>query len=205
MKNNILILLCSLPLLINAQQFRYGAHISPAMNWWDIEGDLYVSTGSQFGVQVGFIADLTLGKSERFAITSGLSYDLTAGGFEENKESNDIKSWDFGVSYLDVPFTIRLRSDQLNNSFLYAQYGVNFGFAIASKANGESLPYKGLEYEKQLTSLTMGFGLERIISDDKYLLFGVYFQNGITNVLIDKANDDNMYPQQIGLRFGLLL
>jgi hypothetical protein len=32
----------------------------------------------------------------------------------------------------------------------------------------------------------------------------LFFQNGTKNMIITNANDDNMFPQQLGLRAGIL-
>jgi len=206
----LLISISAVCLSCYAQQFRYGAHVSPAIGWWRIEGDLYQSVGTKFGVQAGAIIDLTLGSSERFALTSGLNWNMAPGGFEEanpNTNNNAVKEWNFGVHSLDVPITVRLRSDQLNKSVLYVQYGITLGFTLASSITNEGGKQAGtgFDYESMNPSLTMGAGIEQSLSEDKALIIGIFFQNGIRNVVIDNANDDNMFPQQVGLKAGILL
>src|SRR5262245_61584250 len=80
MKKLFLILLCSISLAANAQQFRYGFHISPVVNLWNLEGDLYDRYGPQSGIQYGILLDQTFGRREHIAITGGITLDYTQGG-----------------------------------------------------------------------------------------------------------------------------
>ena len=209
MKNFFVIIVCLISLTLNAQQFRYGAHISPAIGFWKIEGDLYIPTGTKFGLQTGLIVEQTLGKAERFAITSGLNINISKGGFRTanaNPDNTNVKEWFFNTKSLDVPLTMRLRSDKLNKTILFVQYGVNLGFTLSNEITNDTGKQAGTAfgYENLNTSLIMGAGIEYSITEKMSLLINAFFQNGIVNVLIDDANDDNMFPQQVGLRAGVL-
>ncbi|MEZ5012790.1 MAG: outer membrane beta-barrel protein [Chitinophagales bacterium] len=190
-----------------AQSFRYGPAIAPAIGFWKVDGDLYVANGARFGFQAGIMAEQTIGSAERFAFTTGLNWNTNPGGFETVATGNQAKAWQFKVHSLDIPLTFRLRSDELGSNVLYAQYGMTLGFTVASKISrdGGKDGGEGFDYEGFNPSLTMAVGMEHILDNDKSLLFGLFFQNGIKNMVIDNANDDNMYPQQIGLRVGMFL
>ncbi len=207
MKKVLTIIICAASFAVNAQQFRIGASITPSIGFWDIEGDLYESSGTKFGVQAGLIVDQTLGSSERFALTSGLSWNLNPGGFQTaNANGNTaFKAWNFNVMSIDLPITVRLRSDQLNKTVLFVQYGANFGFTLLKKVSldGGQSGGGGFDYESVNPSLAMGAGIEYSISDEKALMINLYFLNGLKNMVIDNANDDNMFPQQLGLRVGM--
>lgn len=191
-----------------AQQFRYGASIAPSVNWWIVDGDLYISSGGKASFQVGGMIDYTIGEKERFALHTGLNFTSAPGSFEQNPESLSFqgKAWDYAIKTLDLPLMLRLRSDELGKTVLFAEYGLTLGFTIADKITiregkgGGS----GFDYEKVNTSLTMGAGIEYEINENMDLIINAFFQNGTKNMVIDDANDDNMYPQQLGLRVGLL-
>lgn len=203
----VLILGC-ITLQSNAQQFRYGAFVAPGVNWWIVEGDLYISSGSNLSFQVGGMLDLTLGESERFALQSGLNFTSAPGAFEQNPESLSFqgKAWDYSIKTVDLPILLRLRSDELGKTVLFAQYGLTLGFTIADniqfrdgKNGGDAFDYEGMN-----TSLTMGAGIEYALNDNMDLMINAFFMNGTKNMLIDDANDDNMFPQQLGIRAGIL-
>lgn len=206
--NKIFFLLLTLTTIsLNAQQFRYGVNIAPQASWWIVDGDLYIYNGTKVGLQAGFMIDQTLGEKERFALSTGLNYNFAPGGFETNPEGqnpDNPKEFNFKVMSLDLPLMVKLRSDQLNKTVLYAQYGLTLGFTLAkglSGANGQTVT--GVDYEGMNMSLTMGVGGEVELASSKTLLIGTYFQNGIVNMLIDNAKDDDMYPQHVGLRVGM--
>lgn len=193
-----------------AQEFRFGPTLTPVSSWWIVEGDLYVTSGSSLGFQVGATIDQTLGSSERFALVTGLNFNHVKLGFEEVTGGPDtvtsLKGWTFNINSLDLPILLKLRSDELGNTVLFAQYGLTLGFKLTEnisvndgKNGGEAFEYLGMN-----SSLTMGAGIEQSIADDKVLVIGAHFQNGIRNTLISNANDDNMFTQQLGIRAALL-
>lgn len=209
MKKLITLFFISATFAAHAQEFNIGASVTPSVGWWDIEGDLYESSGTKFGVQIGFIADQTLGSSERFAITSGLAFNMNPGGFQTanaNPGNTSFKAWNFKVMSIDLPITFRLRSDQLNKTVLFVQYGANFGFTLAKNISLDGGQNGGgsFDYESVNPSLAMGAGIEYALSDSKSLMLNAYFLNGLKNMVVDNANDDNMFPQQLGLKAGIL-
>jgi len=207
MKKIFFLLFSIITITTNAQQFRYGGFIAPQISFWSVEGDLYANNGNNFGYQIGLMVDQTIGSKERFSISSGLTWNSAPGGFvSASLQNNTGKEWHWKVNTLDLPISVRLRSDQLNKTVLYAQYGVNIGFTISTSVENEmgNDAGGGFEYEKINPSLAMGFGIENELNNNMTLLIGAYFINGVKNMIIDDANDDNMYPQQIGLKGGIL-
>ncbi|MBP9795950.1 MAG: outer membrane beta-barrel protein [Chitinophagales bacterium] len=207
MKKIFVVLFTFISLAANAQQFRYGGFIAPQISFWSVEGDLYANNGNGFGYQIGVMADQTIGSKERFAISTGLTWNAAPGGFvSASLQNNTGKEWHWKVNTLDIPISIRLRSDQLKKTVLYAQYGVNIGITMSTSIKNEkgNDGSQGFEYEKINPSLAMGFGIENQINDKMTLLIGTYFINGVKNMIIDDANDDNMFPQQVGLKCGIL-
>ncbi len=196
---------------LSAQNFRYGASVAPAASWWIVEGDNYISSGTSIGFQLGGMIDLTLGEQERFALHSGLNFTSAPGSYEQNPEvpSFQGKSWDFAVTTLDLPVLLRLRSNVMGKTVLFAQYGVTLGFTLTDKVTVNDGKGGGddFDYEGSNTSLTMGAGLEYALNDDMGLMFTAFFQNGIKNMVINNLNPDNdsrYFPQQIGIRAGVL-
>lgn len=207
MRKIFTILFCTLSLALSAQQFRYGASLAPTVSWWLVEGDNYISSGSKIGFQLGGTLDLTLGSKERFALQTGLNFTSAPGAYEDNPVglNSNGKSWDFSVTTIDLPLQLRLRSDQLGKVVLFAQYGATFGFTLSSKitVNDGKSGGDNFEYEGSNTSLTMGTGLEYAMSDDRSLVFTLFFMNGIKSMVVNTQNPDNdsrYYPQQVGLR-----
>lgn len=171
-----------------------------------MEGDLYANNGNGFGYQIGVMADQTIGSKERFAISTGLTWNAAPGGFvSASLQNNTGKEWHWKVNTLDIPISIRLRSDQLKKTVLYAQYGVNIGITMSTsiKMKRATMVHR-IRIRKINPSLAMGFGIENQINDKMTLLIGTYFINGVKNMIIDDANDDNMFPQQVGLKCGIL-
>jgi hypothetical protein len=211
MKHILTIILCSMAFVAGAQQFRYGANVAPTVSFWLVEGDNYVADGTKIGFQVGGTIDLTLGESERFALQSGLNFTSAPGAFKDNPEglASNGKAWDYSITTLDLPLLLRLRSDELGNTVLFAQYGLTLGFTMSEKITvndgkngGSSFDYEGVN-----RSLTMGAGAEVSMDNDMTLVFTGFFMNGTKSMVVNTSNPNNdsrYFPQQIGLRGTLL-
>lgn len=211
MKYTLFSICLLLAISTQAQSFRFGASFAPSTTWWLVEGDNYTSTEKKLGLQFGGELDLVIGETGRFALSSGLRFTTAPGSFEQNPESQGYqgKAWDCKVSTLDLPIMLRLRSNEMGKSVLFAQYGVTMGFTLTSdigiaggKGGGDDF-----EYEGSNTSLTMGAGMEYLLSDDMTLMFTAFFQNGVKNMVLNTQNSDNdsrYFPQQVGVRATVL-
>ncbi|HNV98551.1 MAG TPA: outer membrane beta-barrel protein [Chitinophagales bacterium] len=211
MKYTILGILIACASVVQAQSFRFGASVAPAVNFWIVEGDNYLPADNKFGFQLGGELDYAIGETGRFAIASGLRFTSVPGGFEQNPTSQSYagKYWDFKTTTLDLPIMVRLRSNEMGKSVIFLQYGVTMGFTLSSsvvlndgKGGGEDY-----EYQSSNTSLTMGAGLEYNMNDHMTLMFTTFFQNGVKNMVVYTKNDDSdsrYFPQQIGLRASVL-
>jgi len=211
MKKFLVILAILTSCHLRAQSFRYGGSFAPAVSWWIVEGDNYVSSGNKVGIQIGGLADITLGDAGRFAFQTGLNFTTAPGGFEQNPDGPGYqgKAWDFKVTTLDLPLLMRLRSDELGKAVLFVHYGLTLGFTLGSEitVNDGKPGGNSFEYESVNTSLSMGTGFEYLMNEDMALVFTAFFQNGTKSMVLNLQNQDNdsrYFPQQIGLRAGIL-
>ena len=211
MKNILTIIFCSLAIAASAQQFRYGANVAPTVSFWLVEGDNYVPDGTKIGFQLGGTIDLTLGNNERFALQSGLNFTSAPGAFKDNPEglASNGKAWDYSITTLDLPILLRLRSDELGKTVLFAQYGLTMGFTLTEKitVNDGKNGGSSFDYEGSNRSLTMGAGAEVMMDNDMTLVFTGFFMNGTKSMVVNTSNPNNdsrYFPLQIGLRATVL-
>lgn len=214
-----------------AQDFRFGLTGSPVFSWFKIDGENFQNEGSRAGFQYGLLFDQTIGSVERYAFSTGLIINITGGHYSYSDTTNIVDSISViserakdvvaKVQYIEVPLTIKLRTNEVNYMTYYGQFGVTPGVNI--KARGEytsdpdplgenttdmNLKDKGnpddLLYNLFNVSLTLGAGMEYSMSENTAIVAGVFFQNGFSGVISDRFDDNATKLKQIGIRLGVL-
>ena len=61
-----------------------------------------------------------------------------------------------------------------------------------------------IKYNLINLSLTLGAGVEYSMTENTAIVAGIFFQNGFSNVIQDKFDDNAMRLKQIGIRLGVL-
>src|SRR5690606_35109912 len=118
---------------LDEKNFRLGLSINPNIGWYRYNDDDYKS-GSKMGFSYGLIADLGFAKNYYFStgllinqIASKMTYsgDETGGEFE----NRDLMR----LQYVDVPLTVKLKSNENELGRLYGQFGCTAGFKVSGK------------------------------------------------------------------------
>jgi|SRR5690554_3130134 len=192
-----------------AQQkgFQLGLQLSPNISWFKPDSDGLKSDGVKLGFSYGIIGDFNI--SENYAISTGISL-LSAGGklnYPDREEINGIfyggrTTSDIRLKYIQIPLTIKLKTNQIGYMRYYGQFGFGAAFNYDSKIDREfSYPESksnfttdnkkfGSEVNIFRASLIVGIGAEYNLSGNTSLLFGLTFDNGFMNVL-----SKDIYPE----------
>lgn len=210
---------CAILATVQAQEFRFGLTASPVFDWARVDGGLYEGEGTKVGFQYGLIFDQTIGSVERYAFSTGIIINYANTGVSVTDTATDITgTWSARSQYLEIPLTIRLRTNEINYFSYYGQFGLTPGFCIKSRgdlvvdnvtiAEDVNLREKdnltGSQYQLFNVSLTLGIGAEYSIAENTNILAGIFFQNGFANFIDDDVDDNNAYLKQIGIRLGVL-
>jgi len=219
--------ICVFSGFLQAQQFRFGLTASPVFNWYSIDGDLYSSDGLRFGFQYGILFDQTIGNIERYAFATGLIINMGSGGIAYYDDTTTISTtFTNRVQYIEIPLTIKLRTNEVNYVTYYGLFGLTPGITIKARGdiqfdpdlfgtsetdidlrNDNDFNYK---YQPVNVSLTIGAGMEYAMTENTALTGGLFFQNGFTNVINDDdsgvtgSDDNNTRLKQFGVRLGVL-
>jgi hypothetical protein len=227
------------------QKVRFGAYIAPNLSWMhptagkSDDGQFSVkSDGSKIGYSWGLVAEYFF--TENYGLATGFQLNTT-GGKISTANTSDLAfplpkqvistDFDYTVQYLEVPFALKLRTDDIGGLRFFGQIGLSMGFNIGKKAsyavayNDETGTPRTLsgEKEKLVGSLTMapvmlqlnvGGGLEFPLSGKLSLYTGLFFNNGFLPDATrpDKFGlgyegsftDGNIRLNNLSLRVGLL-
>lgn len=214
---------------IDFRKFRIGLFAAPTISWMrpttntSDNGEFRVSNE---GTVPGFTWGLMIDKyfAPNYAIATGLQYNSTGGhilAFNTGDPGpsgfapNTVGSADFRyrLQYLEVPFHLKLRSDDLSGFYLFGQGGVTGGINIGKKAdytvqywdeagNPQTASADGRKImggigniAPVLLQFNVGGGVEYALGEKLRLYVGVFFNNGFAP---DATNPNDFDEEELG-------
>ncbi len=193
---------------------RFGVFIAPTMTWMKptsgkSDDKLYLvnSEGSKAGFNWGLMADYFF--SENYGISTGFKVNNCGGRITSTLNPNAtppvmtnlVKEayFDYKLQYLELPFGIKLLSDQLPGGFrLFGDIGVAVSINVGKKADyevtytdvntsgvttdytvsSEKEKIQGTGITPVLLNLNVGGGIEYALTSKLSLYTGIFFNNG---------------------------
>ncbi len=202
------------PALLTAQDdvgVRFGLKLSPNTAWVRPDTRGLKSDGNTVGYTFGLMADFPVGASGNYYFSTGLNLNRIGGtyvldykyveGPNEPERTRPLAT-DVRLTYLEVPLTIKMMTNEIGYMRYFGQVGVGAAFNIRAKgditqpvlhADGVYLSeFKTVEDEDLQSrtnffkaSLIVGAGLEYNFSGNTSLMAGVQYNGGFINMLQD--------------------
>jgi hypothetical protein len=197
----------------DSRPVRFAFGVMPSSAWIKPEGEIITKESSKIGFSYGILVDLMIGGNANYAFGTGIMIS-SQGGSIINTQYQDGRTFTvqdtsgtqsflydgfatveekFRLQYLEVPLTLKLKTNEIGYLTYYGQFGLNMSFNIKSRSDvtgsyddGEPVVLTDLNVAKETNLLRMalqvGAGAEYNISGDTYLMAGVTWNNGLTNV-----------------------
>lgn len=184
--------------------------VSPTFSWMPVTNAGYENNGTSVGIAYGLLMDFRLFGEPNYALASGLTFNHASAkiiepSYYEDKNTGMVYSSKseakYAMTYIDVPFAIRLKTNEIGYNTFYGEFGTEFGFNISAKKtytdtySGGTLAEQTEDVTDQInlfrSSLVLGLGVQRNISGNTYYRIGVTYHNGLTNVLKGPGEGDN--------------
>ena len=195
----LLLALASISLHSVAQEsgskFHFGVKAMPALAWLRIDAPSDInlkSDGLPFGFGYGLITDF--GFADHYAFSTGLEV-AYRGGKTKFADTGIVVSTKYSLQFIELPLTLKLKTNEIGYLTYYFQVGLAPGFAIRTRADRESTVLGVTTKEDNLdvsdeinefnVSLLVGAGAEYNISGNTSLLFGLTFNNGFLDLIDD--------------------
>lgn len=212
---------------IDVNKLRFGAYFAPTQAWMhpaasvSDDGHYHVSSqGSKTGYCWGLVAEYYF--AQNYGIATGFNVDLAGGKISstanvpklDTTQPNTLTKADmnYKLQYLEIPFALKLRSDELPKSGMrvFGQIGLTAAFNISKKAtydisykdasgtdqsvSGSNETLKGsLATAPILIQLNVGAGVEYPITEKLYFFTALFFNNGFLPSAINPQNFDLGY------------
>ena len=213
MKRNILLAIILVfgmnSLFSQVKPFRFGVKVAPDFSWISPDTKDYENDGMVPGFSWGFLADITL--TDNYFVKTGFSVDYVGGKLtyphsmllDESQSALTAGTLKrkYSLRYLEIPATIKMRTNQFNNMAFYGEIGFGGYFNLKAKGKDEFTPDGSStvvsddgdikdEISFMRASMIVGAGMAYFIDESTSLIFSVDFNNGLTNVLNGKNNID---------------
>lgn len=209
------------------KKFKFGFKVDPNLSWMSPKSDDLTNDGLLFRASYGLNADIMF--SSNYAFGTGLTV-MGNGGYlsyldTETRDNDDteyivLRKRKYKLKYVEVPLTIKLRTDEIGYATYWGQFGLGLGFStnakgedeikfISSRLAGEpnwnvsdkqDVVDENIDISDDIApvraSLIVGAGVDYSLSGNTSLMFGLTYNNGFTNVLKERAirQDDNGQP-----------
>jgi len=179
---------------------RLGLTASPNIGWISLDTRGVNSDGNRIGFRYGVIADF--GFTENYAFSTGLFLNHTGGKISfptstvsDGNTSIGSTESEIKLQYLDLPLTLKLRTNEIGYITYYGQIGFDLSINIGAKADANVKDSNGntlftTDNEKITGDINLfklglhvGAGAEYNLSGNTSILVGLSYHNGFTNIM----------------------
>jgi opacity protein-like surface antigen len=208
--------------------FHFGLKAVPNLGWIKTDDTDTKSDGSKFGFAYGLVTEFRF--AENYAFATGIEVAYRNAKTKSNLSSvdtataltttvNDASS--LKIQYLEIPLTLKLKTNEIGYFRYYLQIGVAPGFKLRARADRKTVTQitnaagtidgssteeqDNLDIKGDINNLNMSMiiagGVEYNISGNTNLLLGLVFNNGFSDIA---DGDFNAKSNYLGLSIGIL-
>ncbi len=194
--------------------FRLGLTATPTFGW--ISPEQGKSNGIALGFSYGLMGDFNFAPNYSFATSftittiNGKSTEVDVAPYQSLKNTSNPNAYDlkYRMQYIEIPLTIKLKTNKMGEVRWYGQFGLSNDFKISAKQNavlpnGERIEGQGIGNYTRFyrAGLIVGGGGEFDVATSTSLTVGLTLNNGFTNVVTDKTK--NVKNHYMALNLGL--
>ena len=213
-------------IIINAQdfqKFKIAARFSPGIAWMKPDSKYITNEGNV--ARFGFGISMDIHFTENYAFGTGLEVTRMGGslsylnsGRYDGVDYVMSRTRDYRLQYVEVPLTLKLRTNEIGYITYWGQFGITPGLNINAKGDDEIDFLKSVETglweetdRKSISSededikndinifrvgLLIGAGIEYSLSGNTAVHVGVTYNNGFTDILDGDlvVTDDSSQP-----------
>ncbi len=212
MKKNTLLLFAIFSLSIiqsKAQDFYLGFRADPNIGFFQSDDKRFKSDGSKIGFNFGLIADYKL--TDNYLFGTGLTINSMGGKFI-NTESASVTRSEYSLRYLEIPLTLKLRTNEIGYSKYFGQFGLTTGVNVRARSKGEVntagviTAFDNIDVTKDINILRLGLliggGIEYSLGGRTSLIGGLSYNNGLTDITDQK--DFKVVNSYVALNLGIV-
>lgn len=219
--------------MFNNKQYRFSISVMPLVSWMSPDSRNISSKGSRMGISGGITVEKNL--NENVAFCGGLHLTQMGGkiGFDSLRVKGDVNTFNnveytYKTRYIDIPVTIKLRTDEFGYSRVYFDAGLGLNILWRGKADINQNIFtnkQGGNEDRNVNDndgdfdinnsvvedddisfirvpLLVGAGYEYALSKNTVVFGGLRYSAGLFNVM--SAPNTKAYSNYFGINVGLL-
>jgi hypothetical protein len=199
-------------------KLHFGLKAAPSLAWLRTDAPEFKSDGSTFGFSYGLITEFNFATNYAFATGIDVNY---RGGKLKSQETEGDTTFIIKVSnslqYVEIPISLKLKTNQIGYLTYYLQAGVAPGYNIRANADVETTitTTSGVNVSEEASnqdvqeninafnlSMIIGGGIEYTMTGSTVLLAGIQFNNGFLDVFdTDLKSNSNSLALTVGVLF----
>lgn len=188
--------------------FQFGFRVAPDVGWLKVDSEGLSSKGAKGGMRWGFVADYYF--VENYGFSTGFNIISTKGSYKFDYGNHNIKR-KFSERYIEIPFLLRMRTDDLGKIRICGEIGYGLGVRMSGKdelhnENGDEFYSADYPSFKPIrSSLIISLGFEYNVFESSYLTAALVFDDNFSNLLKDNASQNHdVKANTIALEIGFL-
>ncbi len=194
--------------------FRLGLTAHPTIGW--VKPENGKGNGVNLGFAYGLMADFNF--AENYTLATGLtvttingkSTEINVNPYYAAAGNSGTVAYDlkYKLQYIEVPLTLKLKTEKINEVRWYGQFGLSNDFNIGAKqdvqqggkniANNEDIKSNINFYR---AGLVLGAGLEYDVARSTSITTGLTYNNGLTDISDDKNR--SVKNHYVSINFGV--
>jgi hypothetical protein len=198
-------------------KLHFGLKAAPSLAWLSSDSKDVTSDGTKFGFTYGLITEFKF--ATNYAFATGIDVAYRGGKFKSEYKVGDtsiVYNVNYTMQYIEVPLTLKLKTNEIGYLVYYLQAGVAPGWNIRARAdmdstataasynlnaNSENNDVKDITNTVNV-SMIVGGGIEYTLSGSTVLLAGIQFSNGFLDIFdTDLKANSNYLALSLGLLF----
>ena len=217
MKKLLIIVSLISSMAVSAQDnLRLGVHFDPIIGWFSPK----VRTIDRDGMRPGFTGGLLLEAyfHDNYAFATGISIGMQGGNLVYSDSVSVITGEEdriwitpgttvaYNLSYVTLPVSVKMKTNEIGYMTYFAQLGltpqINTGSRASSSDENLKKDYVSKEINLVNLSFFFGAGIEYGIGGQTAITAGLFFHNGITDIL--SSNGYKATLNFVTIRMGVM-
>lgn len=182
---------------IDADRVQLGFTLTPNIGWLQFNDDNAgtSSDGARIGFSYGVLGDFSVAQNQNYYFSTAFTVTSVNGKAEITDETGTSNAV-YKLQYIEIPLTLKLKSNQKESGRFYGQFGLGTGVKIGAKRD-LGAGNDDVNISKQINnvrlSLIAGGGAEWQLDRNMALLTGLTFNNGFTDIFDGSGNARSSY------------
>lgn len=198
-------------LTINAsaqyKPFRFGLKIEPGYGWTKLNSDILSDAKNEISFNWGFVGNFYF--VENYGFSTGFNIKYVNGGYSYHNDANQIITCDIQSQYIEIPLSLIMRTERINNLRITGNIGLGLGIRLNSNDKHADIQGNNIEIDNEFNPLRYAFiiklGVEYSVYKSSCIALSLVYNNNFANIYKNgNTLNHNIGFDNLGLEIGFI-